>query len=256
MAAPALTSTTTHPQPQPQPPSTSSSLASPPSASAHASHAPPPLDQERYLNPAVVVQSAVATPRGRNAFGVLVFREDHLLGGTKQRALAAFLQQQPRAEEFVYGGPVFGFAQVALAYVCRLHGRRGTAVVARQSDGRYKPLTALAASVGAAVVEVDPPNAALRDVQAYAEAYVKQRNARTPGCTVLLPFGLHCHIFTEALEAALRRALPEELRDVGPRRLWLVAGSATILAVLAKIWPRTHFLVVQVGKTVWPDQMG
>lgn len=251
MAAPA--STDPHPQ---QPPSTSPTRAPPPCTSA--AH-PPLLDpavEERYLNPAVVVQSALATPRGRSPFRVHVFREDHLLGGTKQRALAAFLHQQPHAKEFVYGGPVFGFAQVALAYVCRLHGRKGTAVVARQYDGHFKPLTALAASVGAAVVEVDPPNAALRDVQAYAEAYVKQRNARAPGSTVLLPFGLHCDIFTETLEAALRRALPEELRDAGPRRLWLVAGSAAILAVLAKIWPRTHFLVVQVGKTVWPDQMG
>ena len=40
-----------------------------------------------------------------------------------------------------------------------------------------------------------------------------------------------------------------------PVRIWLVAGSATLLKALYKVFPTSYFLVVQVGKTIWPDQI-
>lgn len=217
----------------------------------------PSVTVEAVLNPPVVVAAATATPAARPPFSVHVFRDDMLLGGTKQRALGAMLLAEPHAREFVYGGPVFGFAQVALAHVALLLGREGTAVVATQPRGRLAPLSELARSLRGRIVQVPPPNA-LKDVQRRAERYVAERNGESPGSTVLLPFGLHCDTFMDALEAALRRALPPAFLAPGggPPRLWLVAGSAAILAVLARVWPETHFLVVQVGKTVWPDQMG
>lgn len=35
-----------------------------------------------------------------------------------------------------------------------------------------------------------------------------------------------------------------------PKRLWLVCGSGTVLSALRNIWPKTHFLIVQVGHEI------
>ncbi len=43
--------------------------------------------------------------------------------------------------------------------------------------------------------------------------------------------------------------------NVNPRRIWLVVGSGTTLNSLYKVFPKTFFNAVQVGKKVWEDQM-
>lgn len=50
-----------------------------------------------------------------------VVREDLLPGGTKQRAVSHFISQSAESGrcQFVYASPFCGYAQVALAYVCR-----------------------------------------------------------------------------------------------------------------------------------------
>ena len=40
-----------------------------------------------------------------------------------------------------------------------------------------------------------------------------------------------------------------------PKRMWIVAGSGTILKSLSLIFPDCMFLVVEVGKKIWPDQL-
>ena len=67
----------------------------------------------QLLNPPVVVKSASASD-GRN---FKVFRDDVLVGGTKQRGLIHMILSRD-SDEFVYAGPVFGFAQIALSHVC------------------------------------------------------------------------------------------------------------------------------------------
>jgi hypothetical protein len=217
---------------------------------------PPPPAHLKALNPPVEVDVCIARPAHRAAFPVYVIRDDRLVGGTKQRALGALLEAS-RAEEFVYAGPVFGFAQVALAHVARVYRKSATVVVRRQHNGLY-PLTQRARNLGAKVIEVPPPGR-LADVQAAAEHYVAEVNrGRPPDApkAELLSFGLHCPLFMDTLEGRLREALPRELLSRPPVRLWLVAGSATLLAVFARLWPSTTFLVVQVGKTIWDDQRG
>ena len=90
----------------------------------------------------------------------------------------------------------------------------------------------------------------LEDTQQAATHYV---NA-DPKNRFLMPFGLkskpgenYFDLFREALLEVLGLANP-------PKRLWLVAGSGFILNVLHSIWPSTMFMIVQVGKRVWPDQ--
>ena len=73
----------------------------------------------------------------------------------------------------------------------------------------------------------------------------------------MLPFGLHSDEFITTLAARIRAALPADsaIATNAPKRMWLVAGSATLLAAFHTLWPSTHFLVVQVGKQVYSDQL-
>lgn len=195
--------------------------------------------EEDCLNPPVLVAPCQVDKRR----AVHVVRDDVLLGGTKQRALGRMLARSS-ALEFVYAGPVFGLAQVALAHCARIFGKRATLVL----EDRFHPLTERARTQGA-VVRAVPRPCQLRDVQNEAARYVE---AKVPGSVVCLPFGLHSYEYISDLKAALEAALPADLQ---PQRLWLVAGSATLLAVLSLIWPDCHFLVVQVGKKIWDDQL-
>ena len=53
-----------------------------------------------------------------------VFRDDMLIGGTKQRALVDLIlkikKKNKNITKFIYAGPNTGYAQIALAYCCKL----------------------------------------------------------------------------------------------------------------------------------------
>ena len=223
------------------------------------------LDNEKIvatLNPEIVVKKHEFRRDDGKMISVNVFRDDVLEGGTKQRAMGVMIRDSS-ADRFVYAGPAEGYAQVALAYVCKLYGKKSTVVLPRRRDRRLHALTVVAKSHGVCVVEVPPRNgngvARLKDVQAYAERMVKEHNEEKHEGDVmeLLPFGLHCDEFVSELVQRLKDCIPETLRlKDPPKRLWTVAGSAALLASFAKVWPSTKFMVVQVGKKIWPDQIG
>jgi hypothetical protein len=78
-----------------------------------------------------------------------VVRDDLLDGGTKRRII------QPRLQpgiEYVYAGPVFGYAQIALAVAARAVGARATLFVAKRN--LLHPRTRQAREAGARIVEV------------------------------------------------------------------------------------------------------
>lgn len=169
-------------------------------------------------------------PRIAQHDGFSVVRDDLLPGGTKRRALPVLLRP---GHEFVYAGPVYGYAQLALAYACADMGAKATVFIAKRNA--LTPLTTEAIAAGAKVVQV--PNGYLSNVQAKARAY-----AATTGAT-LLPFGLMADAFIEAL-SSIARALP-----VTPAEVWCVAGSGTLLAALQRAWPEAAMNAVIVGHT-------
>lgn len=65
--------------------------------------------------------------------------------------------------------------------------------------------------------------------------------------------GFHEDTYIQMLADKIRAASPPCLLADPPRRLWLTCGSATVLHALSRVFPATHYLVVQVGRTVWPD---
>ena len=174
-----------------------------------------------------------------------VVRDDYLVGGSKQRGMVPLLQNS-EFQEFVYGGPNNGYAQIALAYAAQLTGKKCTLFVAKIK--RDHPFTIKAKKMGAKVMKVY--NGYLKTVQAAAEKYVSAHEDAE-----LVPFGGGSEIFVKYMTDNIRKALPRNLREDPPERMWLVGGSATLLRVLYDVFPQTKFFVVQVGKTIWEDQL-
>ncbi len=185
-----------------------------------------------------------------------LFDDSICVGGTKQRLLGRALEKIAQ-KEIVYAGPASGFAQVALAFSTFLYGKTGTAFLSNSSDSKEKNiLTEIAEVFGLKVINSgDSKPWSLRESEAAAKTYVdRDRHHR-----FLLPFGLkdvEGSLLYTSFYDALREAIDEKyLTTNPPKRLWVTAGSGFLLNILHAIWPNTTFLYVQVGKTVYEDQV-
>jgi hypothetical protein len=159
---------------------------------------------------------------------VLVVRDDILPGGTKRRALPVLMKS---STEYVYASPVYGYAQVALAYAARESGKRATVFCAKRRVKHARTLEAEGA--GARIIEV--PCGYMSVLKARARQYCTVTGAE------LLPFGLNTPVFIEAL-AGVARSL-----KVSPLEVWTVAGSGVLTRALQLAWPSARFFAVQVG---------
>jgi len=163
--------------------------------------------------------------------GILVVRDDDVPGGTKARVLPSLLAGLPR--EYVYASPVYGYAQIALAYTAAALGKRATIFCARRT--RWHARTVEAHRAGARIVEV--PVGYLSVVQARARAYCAITQA------AYLPFGFDTPAFCVAL-AAVAAQVPYT-----PHEVWAVAGSGVLVRALQHAWPAATVYAIQVGAT-------
>ena len=192
---------------------------------------------DEVLNPSIEIEKVTIS----KDFTVKVVRDDLLVGGTKQRALYVFFNDTK--EEYIYASPVNGYAQIALAYVAGLYKKKATVFLA---SGPMTDLTKKAKKLGAKIVFIKPPNR-LKDIQSAAAKYALRKENRC-----LLPFGLGNEEFAHTLAVNIKKAWG---RKRAPKRMWVVAGSATILKSLSIVFPDCFFLVLRVGKRIWPDQL-
>ena len=165
---------------------------------------------------------------------IFVVRDDLVLGGSKARGLPALIGDGP-AREYVYAGPPEGYAQIALAAVCREMGKQATVFVAARSQRHH--FTAKAASLGARIMEARPGYLAV--VKARAREYASANGA------TLLPFGFAAPAFEQAMVVAIKDGLRGI--DPTPDEVWSVAGSGTLQRILQRVWPSARFHAVRVG---------
>lgn len=161
--------------------------------------------------------------------GVIVLRDDIVLGGTKARVLPPLLAGE---EEWVYAGPGQGYAQVALGLASALGGCRTTLFTPERRE--LLPLTELAMALGLRVVAVQAGR--LGVLKARAREYCDYTGA------TLLPLGLELPGMEEGV-AELARSLP-----VDPAEVWVAAGSGLLARGLAAAWPAAQLHAVRVGK--------
>jgi hypothetical protein len=188
--------------------------------------------------------SEIKHPKG---FPMTLIDESPLIGGSKQRALIGFIADISK-DELVYAGPATGYAQIAIAYCCLLTGKAARIFV-DATDSRAAPLSAIAREFGAIIIYFegadDRQTSRLKVIQKQAEQYVERNKS-----AYLLPFGMDSPAVRELYETAFA-----PLKRYTPTRLWVVAGSGMIFSTLARIWPECELMIIQVGKTVCPDQL-
>lgn len=161
--------------------------------------------------------------------GFVVVRDDFLPGGTKRRAISALFDDH---KEYCYASPVYGYAQLALAYAARDHGKRATVFCAKRKIRHH--LTDEAEKAGAQIIEI--PSGRMSVLKYRVADYAAVHGA------VVLPFGLDTPAFIEAL-AEVARGLP-----LSPSEVWTVVGSGALSRALQKAWPKATFFGVRVGR--------
>ena len=187
-------------------------------------------------NPSFVIEQI---HYNENTFNLI--QDGYLPGGTKQRGLFEYIKHHFDYDEYVYAGPSEGFAQIALAYVCWRLGKKAVSFTdSREHSAQIKK----AQSYGADCFKI---NGNLKQVQEAAKKYISQNNKR-----FLIPFGLDDEYFVQLMENNIREAISE---GFSPNRLWLVAGSGTLLKIFSRVLPETHIIAIQVGKKIWADQI-
>ena len=90
-------------------------------------------------------------------------------------------------------------------------------------------------------IEVIPDS--LTVVESLADRYVKAKPGRFK-----VPFGIHDRLYFDLLRNSLLS--DPQVQNLHRRRIWLAAGSGTLLSVLLEVLPESIFLVVQVGHSI------
>ncbi len=201
----------------------------------------------KAISPPMVITKHTVKLSNAKVIKYHVFRDDLLVGGTKQRALPAFIKKlhDQKYNSFIYAGPTEGMAQVALSLSAAIIPET-KAVLFINKIRPMAPLTLKAMQFKPEIHEIQ--GGYLAKLQELAAKYHKDHPS-----SYLLEFGAANSQYIRLETKAIKKSLPANLQ---PKRIWLVAGSATLLNILYDIFPPpTKFMVVQVGKTVWPDQL-
>lgn len=171
-----------------------------------------------------------------------VIRDDHLLGGTKQRGIVEFCQNLKEFDEIVYVGPNTGHAQIALAIGAQNSGKKATIIMARTRPMTLQ--TQLARKLGANIME-KKYRTPLRELKVFAGEYIKDKPR-----TMILRLGFDDSDYCECLRNGIVTALDGQLDLNGQYNFWMVGGSGLLATILHKLFVNSFFNVVQVGKEI------
>lgn len=176
--------------------------------------------------------------------------DGQLFGGSKIRVLSKIIKYIDQ-KEIVYAGPDSGMAQIAISLIGMLNKKKVTMFINTYKKKLPRPYLVEFAQKHLNTnynFSENPKGRTLKETQSEAEKYVSEK----PTGRYLFSFGLKDEKTIQLFKELLTEAL---VNIKAPKRLWLVVGSGMILKVLQEIWPSTEFMGVQVGKTVWPDQL-
>ena len=188
----------------------------------------------------------ISTHTVKSRVKVNVIRDDILYGGTKLRGVVTYFSNS-KYDEFVYVSPSTGLAQVALAQAAYLTNKRVTIFIQKSRNNYLSKQTINAKSFSDNVRVIFKNVKKMSDLWSMAEKYVKENTN-----SYLFNLGFSENKYNNTLEHNIREIVPENLN---PKRLWCVAGSATLLQILYKVFPNTHFCVVQVGKKIEEEKI-
>lgn len=159
-----------------------------------------------------------------------VVRDDYLSGGSKMRYMLPLISAVP-LHEIVYASPATGYAQIALAEVCRILGKQAVIFVAKRKIPHPRTLRAKAA--GAKIYQV--PHGYLSNVKSKAKLYAEEKGAH------LVPFGVDVPEALEYFSEAAKKI------NFTPSEVWACSGSGALIRGLQLAWPDANFHAVRIG---------
>jgi hypothetical protein len=176
--------------------------------------------------------------------GFWVVRDDFIAGGSKRRALPACFTEEH--DEYVFCSPAVGFAQLALAYACADFGLQATVVTAKRQQRH--PNTAMAASLGAHIIECQPGR--LSQVEKVGRDYAEENGA------LLIPLGLADPRVEERQEETARElAAAAEAENIGLTNVWCAVGAGMLARALGRAFPHCRIHAVAVGRVPRPGDL-
>lgn len=198
------------------------------------------VDEHLYNPPVKVLELQNRDIRFR------VVQDSVLVAGTKQRGLKFFERIILNGHnKFVSYGTTHGYGQVAMAYACHLIGLECHLFI--EYLEQRTEMTMEAASFGAILHEIRPTEGHHRTTLLDLYNQAKQF-ADNDEDAMFVNLGLDDDNYIEELAEAIRRAT---VKISPPRRIWLAVGSGVILRALAKVFPKSEFMIVQVGKDIY-----
>ncbi len=178
-------------------------------------------------------------PNGRGKIFVLNDGLQYRLG-SKQRVAGKYVQKKMAEgySEFIYSSSSETAGGYALAQAATESGAKAALfMVGTRLPPQSWGLTQL--------VHIELLHMSMEEADRIATEYVLQDPRR-----LRVPFGIHDLDYTNLLRENLR--LDPDVRSLNGKRIWITAGSGTLLSVLLEILPESTFLAVQVGKA-FPD---
>jgi hypothetical protein len=212
---------------------------------------------KKPFNPKLkIIPVEIPNKKGKTRI-INVIRDDLLEAGAKQRAMIPYFKENP-ASEFVYMSPFTGSAQVTLSYSALYTGKRSTVFLDKRRPRH--PLTIKAASYGLTNL-IEIKGGGFKKMEPMVDEYVKWKQLEK-GKDYVYKFslGFANNHWINILTKKLKEALPTSLINNPPRRIWVPTGSTALINAFYKVfpadkYPELEFLVVQIGKTVWDDQV-
>lgn len=169
---------------------------------------------------------------------IRVCDESMLPGGTKQRAFRAFRDMiQGGVRELIYCGYPTGAAASALAVIAKYYsGCSGYQIRARMFTNDFGRFMSRAHMYGCKIVVCKGKS--LRELGEIARDYVDSKGDADASSKYIVEFGFNDEKFINAIAAEINGNLSifhASASAIVPSRIWLVAGSGTILKVLQRI---------------------
>jgi len=201
----------------------------------------PVLDRETLLARVRAADERAWTEPVLRSYGrFVVVRDDLLYGGTKSRFVLDAARAHPEVREWVFAGPAWGGASIAITSTCFTLGLRATMFYSKRGD--LVPRQQIVGALGGRIVECEPGY--LATVRARARSYC----AANPEAR-LIEWGV-----PESEEAIVRIA--RQIDTTGISEVWCAMGSGTLLRALRRAFEgrRLTFHAVSVGGPISDEQ--
>lgn len=204
------------------------------------------MDLEKLLNPPIVVENI---KYNNNTYKLI--QDTYLLSGSKQRGYTYFKKLKESGIDIIISvASSHGYGQFALSYCCHLLNLKCYLFI--QKHPIRTDITNDAMKYNKHIIEVKNKNnkyVSMKDLFDKA-TLLEQKLIKQNKNVKLLKLGLDNEEYIQDFSFNIKNAFKY---DIQPKRIWVAAGSATLARTLSKAFPNAIILLVQVGKTIWPD---